>query len=88
MEATPLIVEQVNDIIRDAKSIIEGDPYLDRVKEFVPAGNNPTYPDVLLVARSVQTSMLFCSLQQPWPPRWQGTFSHHAAGRAGRSRSR
>ncbi len=54
MEATPLIVEQVNDIIRDAKSIIEGDPYLDRVKEFVPAGNNPTYPDVLLVARSVQ----------------------------------
>ena len=54
LEATPLVVEQVNDIIRDAKGIIEGDPYLDRVKEFVPAGNNPTYPDVLLVARSVQ----------------------------------
>jgi hypothetical protein len=54
MEATPLIVEQVNDIIRDAKAIVEGDPYLDRVKEFVPAGNNPVYPDVLMVARSVQ----------------------------------
>ena len=54
MEATSLIVEQANDIIRDAKSIINGDAYLDRVKEFVPAGNNPVYPDVLMVARSVQ----------------------------------
>jgi hypothetical protein len=54
LEATSLIVEQANDIIRDAKSIVEGDPYLDRIKEFVPAGNNPVYPDVLLVARSVQ----------------------------------
>jgi hypothetical protein len=54
LEATSLIVDQANDIIRDAKSIIENDPYLDRIKEFVPAGNNPVYPDVLLVARSVQ----------------------------------
>ena len=54
MESTALIVEQANDIIRDAKGIIDGDPYLDRVKEFVPAGNNPLYPDVLMVARSVQ----------------------------------
>ena len=54
MEATTLIVEQINDVIRDAKSIINDDPYLDRVKEFVPAGDNPVYPDVLLVARSVR----------------------------------
>lgn len=54
LEATSLIVEQANDIIRDAKSIVDGDAYLDRIKEFVPAGNNPVYPDVLLVARSVQ----------------------------------
>jgi len=54
LEATSLIVDQANDIIRDAKSIVDGDPYLDRIKEFVPAGNNPVYPDVLLVARSVQ----------------------------------
>lgn len=54
LEATSLIVEQANDIIRDAKGIVDGDPYLDRIKEFVPAGNNPVYPDVLLVARSVQ----------------------------------
>jgi hypothetical protein len=54
LEATTLIVDQANDIIRDAKAIIDGDPYLDRIKEFVPAGTNPVYPDVLLVARSVQ----------------------------------
>jgi hypothetical protein len=57
LEATSLIVDQMNDIIRDAKSIINDDPYLDRVKEFVPAGNNPVYPDVLIVARSVQQSL-------------------------------
>jgi len=54
LEATTLIVDQANDIIRDAKGIVDGDPYLDRIKEFVPAGTNPVYPDVLLVARSVQ----------------------------------
>ena len=54
LEATSLIVEQANDIIRDAKSIIGDEPYLDRIKEFVPAGNNPVYPDVLVVARTVQ----------------------------------
>jgi hypothetical protein len=48
IEATPLIVQQANDIVLDAKAIVEGDTYLDRVKEFVPAGNNPVYPDVLV----------------------------------------
>lgn len=53
-EVTPLAVGQANDIIRDAKDIIKADVYLDRIKEFVPAGNNPLYPDVLLVLRAVQ----------------------------------
>jgi hypothetical protein len=57
IEATTLIVDGINDIIRDAKAIVEGDPFLDRVKEFVPAGENPVYPDVLMVARSVQTAL-------------------------------
>lgn len=52
--ATDLAVQQVNDIIRDAKAIIEGDPHLNRVKEFVPAGDNPVYPDILLATRAVQ----------------------------------
>jgi hypothetical protein len=52
--ATDLAVQQVNDIIRDAKAIIEDDLHLNRVKEFVPAGDNPVYPDILLATRAVQ----------------------------------
>lgn len=54
LEVTPLILDQANEIIRDAKAIVTGDVYLDRIKEFVPAGNNPVYPDVLVVMRGVQ----------------------------------
>lgn len=58
LEATDLIVEHANDVVRDAKTLIEGDPHLDRIKEFVPAGNNPVYPDVLLTARAVQQALM------------------------------
>jgi hypothetical protein len=57
LEVTPLMVSQANEVIRDAKSIIQGDTYLDRVKEFVPAGDNPIYPDVLVVMRAVRQSL-------------------------------
>jgi Tfp pilus assembly protein PilX len=57
MEATDLTVEQANAIIRDAKTVVTGDVYLDRVKEFVPAGENPVYPDVLMVAATVQAAV-------------------------------
>jgi hypothetical protein len=56
-EATDLAVAQVNEIVRDAKEIVDGDPYLDRVTEFATADDNPVYPDVLLVARTVQQSL-------------------------------
>ena len=57
MEATGLAVEQANEIIRDAKAVVAGDVYLDRVKEFVPAGENPVYPDVLMVTATVQAAV-------------------------------
>lgn len=57
LEVTPLILDQANEIIRDAKAIVTGDVYLDRMKEFVPAGNNPLYPDVVVVMRGVQHSL-------------------------------
>jgi hypothetical protein len=59
--ATDLAVQQVNDIIKDAKGIIAGDPHLDRVKEFVPAGDNPVYPDILLVTRAIQQCLSRCA---------------------------
>ncbi len=53
-ESTDLAVQTINEVVRDAKRFAAGDPYLDRTKEFVPAGQNPPYSDVLLVARTVQ----------------------------------
>ena len=57
VEATDLTVQQANDAIRDAKEIVTNDAYLDRVKEFVPAGENPVYPDVLIVLATVQGAL-------------------------------
>jgi hypothetical protein len=55
--ATDMIVEDANNIIRDAKALIDGDVYIDRLKEFVPAGDNPVYPDILMASRTVQQAL-------------------------------
>ena len=72
LPVTPLMVEQANDIIRDAKEIVTDDTYLDRIKEFVPAGDNPPYPDVLVVMRGVRDGL---ERGEGQPMRWkaQGT---------------
>lgn len=57
LTATELVVERANEIIRDAKEIVREDKYLDRVKEFVPAGDNPVYPDILISIRAVRDSL-------------------------------
>ena len=49
-----LMVTQINDAIADAKKLVEGDVYLDCVKPFISAGNPPSYPEVLLVAKTVE----------------------------------
>lgn len=54
---TSLVLDETNQIIRDAKALVEDDPYLDRVKEFVPAGDNPLYPDVVVVLRTVRQAL-------------------------------
>jgi hypothetical protein len=48
-----LTVENVNNLIKDTKEIVKDDPYIDRVKEFVPAGDNPEYRDVIIVLRQL-----------------------------------
>lgn len=57
MPVSDLTVESINDIIRDAKSLVQGDPHLDRIKEFVPAGNNPSHSDVLLKTKLVRSAL-------------------------------
>ncbi|MEP6496097.1 MAG: hypothetical protein ABJF01_25705 [bacterium] len=57
LEVTPLVLAETNQTIRDAKAMVAKDPFLDRVREFVPAGNNPVYPDVVVALRTVRQSL-------------------------------
>ena len=52
-----LLVEIVNSLISDAKGLIHRDTYLERLKTFVPAGDNPAYPDVLVALRILQQTL-------------------------------
>jgi hypothetical protein len=57
LEVTDRALEETNSIIADAKRIVGRDPYLTRTHEFVAAGNNPVYPDVLFALRSILQSL-------------------------------
>jgi hypothetical protein len=57
LEVTDRALEETNLIIADAKRVVGSDPYLKRTHEFVAAGNNPVYPDVLFALRSVLQSL-------------------------------
>jgi hypothetical protein len=52
-----LLVEIVNSLIADAKELVHRDTYLERLKSFVPAGDNPAYPDVLVALRILQQAL-------------------------------
>lgn len=56
-QISDLTVENVNQLIKDTKGIIEDDPYINRVKEFVPAGDNPEYRDVIVVLRQLRQGL-------------------------------
>lgn len=51
--ATALQVNVVNRFIERAKQLLQGDPIIDDVTAFVPAGDNPEYRDVLTVLRQI-----------------------------------
>jgi hypothetical protein len=57
MPVTDMAVEAINAIIADAKALIQNDPHLDRVKQFVPAGSNPAHSDVVLQTSFVRTAL-------------------------------
>lgn len=57
LEVTDRALVETNSIIADAKRIVGSDPYLARTHEFVAAGNNPVYPDVLFALRSILQSL-------------------------------
>jgi hypothetical protein len=57
LPTSDLLVELVNSLITDMKNLVFRDEYLDRLKAFVPAGNNPNYPDVLVALRILQQTL-------------------------------
>jgi hypothetical protein len=56
--ATNLIVEQVNQVIKETKETVEDDPYIERLKEFVPAGTNPEIQDVVIVLKQISQGLV------------------------------
>jgi hypothetical protein len=54
---TDLALEQVNDVIRETKQLIETDSYVQRLKEFVPAGDNPQHRDAVVVLRQIRQGL-------------------------------
>ncbi len=55
---TNLIVEEVNEVIIGVKNIIKDDPFIDRIKQFVAAGDNPETRDVLIILKNVRQGVI------------------------------
>lgn len=56
-EVTELVLEQVNDVIRESRELAADDPYVQRYHEFVAAGNNPQHRDVVVVLRQIRQGL-------------------------------
>ncbi len=56
-QVTDLLLEQVNQVIGETKEIIKRDPYVQRLNQFVAAGDNPEIRDVVVILRQVQQAL-------------------------------
>jgi malonyl CoA-acyl carrier protein transacylase len=54
---TDLALEQINDVIRETKQLVESDPYIQRLNEFVAAGDNPQHRDAVIVLRQIRQGL-------------------------------
>jgi hypothetical protein len=54
---TDLVLTQMNEVIRETKELIEDDPYVQRLQEFVAAGDNPQHRDAVVVLRQVRQGL-------------------------------
>lgn len=52
-QVTELLLEQVNQVIGETKQLIKNDPYVQRLNQFVPAGDRPEHRDVVVILRMV-----------------------------------
>lgn len=56
-QITTLALNQVNDLIRESKALVSGDPFMQRYSEFVPAGDNPEHRDVVVMLRQIRQAL-------------------------------
>lgn len=54
---TELALEQINNVIKDTKDLMQDDPYIQNLKEFVPAGDMPQLRDTLIVLGQVKQGL-------------------------------
>lgn len=54
---TDLVLTQMNEVIRETKELIADDPYVQRLQEFIPAGDNPQHRDAVVVMRQVRQGL-------------------------------
>jgi hypothetical protein len=54
---TDLVLTQVNDVIREIKELAKDDLYVQRLNEFVAAGDNPEHRDVVVVLRQLRQGL-------------------------------
>ena len=54
---TDLILEKVNDIIKETRLLAQKDPFVQKLNEFIPAGDNPQQRDVVVVLRQVRQGL-------------------------------
>jgi hypothetical protein len=54
---TDLALEQINDVIRETKQLVQSDPYIRRLNEFVAAGDNPQHRDAVIVLRRIRQGL-------------------------------
>ncbi len=54
---TDLALNHINDVVRDAKELLQDDPYIQKLVEFVPAGDNPELRDALIVIAQIRQGL-------------------------------
>lgn len=50
---TDLVLEHVNDVIKETKELVLEDPYIQKLNPWVPAGDNPQHRDVVVVLKQL-----------------------------------
>jgi hypothetical protein len=54
---TDLVFSEMNQVIRETKELVVEDPYVQRLQEFIAAGDNPQHRDAVVVLRQLRQGL-------------------------------